>query len=101
MAGVETGLFRGENGIVLTMDLPLGDAFAGRLKRGEIVRVNEDGSMYDDMVAAAAAVAKQALADELADARLRIGELEDQLAEALVKLDVAIAATAAPAKGGK
>jgi hypothetical protein len=100
MAGVETGLFRGENGIVLTMDLPLGDAFAGRLKRGEIVRVNEDGSMYDDAVAAAAVVAKQALVDELADARLRIGELEDQLAEALVKLDAAIETSAKP-KGGK
>jgi hypothetical protein len=45
--GVETGFFRGENGLVLEMDLPLPDAFAGRLQRGEITRVNPDGSPWD------------------------------------------------------
>lgn len=47
--GASTGYFRCENGLVLEMDLPLQDAFAARLQRGEIIRVNRDGSPSDGL----------------------------------------------------
>ena len=53
----ETGWIRGENGIVLEVDLPLSETFASRVKRGEIVRVNKDGTPWEPAAADTAAPA--------------------------------------------
>ncbi|MBP2331232.1 hypothetical protein JOF56_011617 [Kibdelosporangium banguiense] len=42
----ETIHLRGEGGYVHAFDLPLPDAIGDRVSRGEIVRVNKDGSPY-------------------------------------------------------
>jgi 3-hydroxyisobutyrate dehydrogenase-like beta-hydroxyacid dehydrogenase len=43
---VETIHIKGENGLVLAHDLPLGEGIADRLAKGHLRRVNEDGSDY-------------------------------------------------------
>ncbi|WP_046507100.1 hypothetical protein [Streptomyces odonnellii] len=42
----ETIYVRGEGGMVFAMDLPLPESIAERLERGQLVRVNADGSPY-------------------------------------------------------
>lgn len=42
----ETIYVRGEGGAVFAMDLPLPEAIADRFERGQLVRVNADGSPY-------------------------------------------------------
>lgn len=37
---------RGEGGAILTMDLPLPEGIAERYERGQLTRVNEDGSPF-------------------------------------------------------
>ncbi|MCG6499458.1 hypothetical protein [Kitasatospora sp. A2-31] len=37
---------RGEGGMVIAMDLPLPEPIAERLVKGQLTRVNEDGSPY-------------------------------------------------------
>ena len=44
----ETIHVRGEGGAVWEMDLPLPDGVAQRLERGDLARVNEDGSPYEE-----------------------------------------------------
>lgn len=105
----ETGWIRGENGLVLEMDLPLNDAFAARLKRGEISRVNEDGTPWEPEEAVAeslagepeadeeltAALAENAnLSDEIAlltkqrdELAVEVGQLKEQLAEVTKERD--------------
>ncbi len=70
-----TGLFRCENGQVLEMDLPLPDAFAARLKRGEIVRVADlDGTPWEPP-------AEQATTAGPSEAELLARDLDDARAE--------------------
>lgn len=74
-----TGFFRGENGIVLEMDLPLGDAYAGRITRGELVRVEADGVPWTEPDPAPADPGDQdATAAALVDA---LGQIDDLTAE--------------------
>lgn len=47
MADVETIHLRGEGGMVIAHDLPLHETAAQQLVRGELVRVNPDGSAYE------------------------------------------------------
>lgn len=42
----ETIYVRGEGGAVIAMDLPLPEAIAERYERGQLQRVNSDGSPY-------------------------------------------------------
>lgn len=42
----ETIYVRGEGGVIFAMDLPLPEAIADRLAKGQIKRVNRDGSPY-------------------------------------------------------
>jgi hypothetical protein len=44
----ETAFFRGEGGHVWEMDLPLGEQHARAHKEGRLVRVNEDGSPFEE-----------------------------------------------------
>lgn len=44
----ETIHVRGEGGTVIAMDLPLPEPIAQRLTKGQLQRVNEDGSLYTD-----------------------------------------------------
>jgi hypothetical protein len=46
MSDVETIHVRGEGGTVIAMDLPLHEAMADRLTRGQLQRVNPDGTPY-------------------------------------------------------
>ena len=46
MAAPETGFFRGSGGAVFEFALPLTDVQQYQLGRGELTRVNEDGSPY-------------------------------------------------------
>lgn len=48
MAETETGFFRGSGGAVFEFALPLTDVQQYQLDRGELVRVNADGSAYTD-----------------------------------------------------
>lgn len=82
--GAETGHFRGENGLIQEMDLPLSDAFAGRLKRGEVVRVHADGSTWTDDPS----VPPTVTADELST---NTAELHKALSEALTHNDELVA----------
>lgn len=43
---VRTIHIRGEGGLVLAHDLPLGEGIGHRLESGQLVRVNEDGSPW-------------------------------------------------------
>lgn len=47
MAETESIHVRGEGGVVWEMDLPLPDGAAQRLARGDLTRVNKDGSTYE------------------------------------------------------
>jgi hypothetical protein len=73
-----TGYFRGENGLVVRMDLPLPEVYHQRLKRQEIVRVKEDGSPWegaddDDVVVTPELMDRSALlARDLDDARAEL-----------------------------
>lgn len=106
-----TGWFRGENGLVLEMDLPLPDGFEGRLKRGEITRVNEDGTPWEPEAAAAESLAGEAelpadqeliaalaenagLSDEIAlltkqrdELAVDVGQVKEQLAQVTKERD--------------
>jgi hypothetical protein len=42
----EVGYFRGAGGTVWPMDLPLKELYGQQLAKGELVRVNEDGSPW-------------------------------------------------------
>lgn len=42
----ETGHFRGAGGAVFEMDLPLAEPYQYQANRGQLVRVNPDGSPY-------------------------------------------------------
>lgn len=78
----ETGYFRGENGLILEMDLPLGDAYAGRLNRGELVRVADaDGTPWveSEPQPTATPAGDDGTAAQLAEALDRIAELEAEL----------------------
>ena len=75
-----TGHFRGENGQVLEMDLPLSDAFAGRLARGELVRVNADGSTWDEPSTALPVV-------DSAEREANMAEVHAALSEALTRVE--------------
>lgn len=46
MAAKETGFFRGAGGGVFEMDLPLAEPYEYQVTRGQLVRVNPDGSAY-------------------------------------------------------
>jgi hypothetical protein len=81
---------RGENGLILQMDLPLPDAFATRLARGEITRVNEDGTPWEEEPTGLSAAdddqaAIEALVIELeemrADRNIALNRLEETRAE--------------------
>lgn len=48
MDAPEVGYFRGSGGLVFDFELPLSEVHAHKLGRGELVRVNEDGSAYED-----------------------------------------------------
>lgn len=43
----ETGFFRGAAGTVFQMDLPLTEVMQDQATRGQLVRVNEDGSPFE------------------------------------------------------
>ncbi len=53
MAGRVTGLFRGEGGSVIAMDLPLPESIAERVAKGLILRVDEDGNPWTEDAALA------------------------------------------------
>lgn len=48
MTAAETWYIRGEGGDIIPMDLPLGEGIPGRLASGALVRVNPDGSPYEE-----------------------------------------------------
>lgn len=48
MTAPEIGYFRGSGGIVFDFALPLTEQQQHQLTRGELVRVNEDGSAYTE-----------------------------------------------------
>lgn len=48
MSNPEIGYFRGSGGIVFDYTLPLTEHQQYQLTRGELVRVNEDGSAYTE-----------------------------------------------------
>jgi len=48
MAEIETGFFRGAGGGVFELQLPLSENFENQRVRGQLVRVNEDGSHYEE-----------------------------------------------------
>jgi hypothetical protein len=48
MADREHGWFRGEGGAVWRMDLPLAEVVADQVKKGALVRVNKDGSLWQE-----------------------------------------------------
>ena len=43
----ETGFFRGASGTVFEMDLPLSEVMRDQVTRGQLVRVNKDGSRFE------------------------------------------------------
>jgi hypothetical protein len=43
----ETGFFRGAGGTVFELDLPLSEVMQDQATRGQLVRVNEDGSPFE------------------------------------------------------
>lgn len=47
MDAQETGFFRGAGGGVFELPLPLSENFENQRVRGQLVRVNEDGSPYE------------------------------------------------------
>lgn len=51
----ETIHVRGEGGAIFAMDLPLPEPIAERFERGQLVRVNADGSPYNGLPTLAAA----------------------------------------------
>jgi hypothetical protein len=55
----ETIYVRGEGGGIFAMDLPLPEAIAERLAKGQIKRVNRDGSPYSGAAPAPARAAEQ------------------------------------------
>lgn len=61
----ETIYVRGEGGAIFAMDLPLPEAIAERLAKGQIKRVNRDGSPYSGADLARAAEQGSALTEGL------------------------------------
>ncbi|KUN92038.1 hypothetical protein [Streptomyces caeruleatus] len=55
----ETIYVRGEGGAIFVMDLPLPEAIADRLAKGQIKRVNKDGSPYSGAAPAPGPAAEQ------------------------------------------
>lgn len=45
---MDVGHFRGTGGVVHQMDLPLPEVYADQVERGDLVRVNADGSPYSE-----------------------------------------------------
>lgn len=43
----ETGFFRGAGGSIFELDLPLSEVMQNQLTRGQLVRVNEDGTPFE------------------------------------------------------
>ena len=68
----ETIYLRGEGGYVHAFDLPLPDPIADRLGRGEIVRVNKDGSAYVEVPAEKPPTPKEKLQADAAALGLEI-----------------------------
>ena len=94
-AAKETGWFRLEGGTFQEMDLPLHEAIAARVAKGEIIRVaNADGgpwtepaSELPDVTPAEAAANTAALHEELSKALDRVAELEDELGKVTKERD--------------
>lgn len=48
---MESAHFRGEGGAVFVIDLPLSPGYEQKIARGQLVRVNEDGSPFTEPAA--------------------------------------------------
>lgn len=48
MGEPEVGYFRGQGGIVIDLTLPLAESLQHQVTRGQLVRVNPDGSTWSD-----------------------------------------------------
>lgn len=92
MGAPETGHFRTESGVVLEMDLPLPEAIAQRVARGDIVRVTpmrvpkgkpERWAPYEPPTMDPTPDP----ADELAAALAHVADLEKRLAEVAAERD--------------
>jgi hypothetical protein len=44
----DTAFYRGEGGVVWEFDLPLRPAHQAAVEKGQLIRVNEDGSTFQD-----------------------------------------------------
>jgi len=90
----ETIYVRGEGGGIHAMDLPLHESIQERLRKGQLVRVNPDGSTYtgleDAMVASASTArpGKTASKTEWIGWAVRVHGLDPERAEAATKADL-------------
>jgi len=115
MGAKGTGWYRLENGLVQEMDLPLPEVYHTRVARGEIVRVDPDGSPWQDSAPATPTpepTEADALAADLADVRadldlvtkqrdaliVDLAAARGELTEALRQLDEATRPAPKPAK---
>jgi hypothetical protein len=83
---------RGEGGMVIAMSYPLGEGIEKRLVRGELRRVNEDGSPYSgeedgDLAALTSRPAQSASKDEWVGWAVANGATPDNAA-AMTKTDL-------------
>jgi hypothetical protein len=85
--GKETGFFRSASGVVFEMDLPLSEPLQYQADRGQLVRVNEDGSAYGEHVPRAKPAANASKAEWVGYAVEQGMSLDD--AEALTRNDLA------------
>jgi hypothetical protein len=89
MADPEIGYFRGSGGIVFDFALPLSEQQQHQLTRGELVRVNEDGSAYTESEPLRQPALNASKAEWVGYARAVDPELRIDDADAMTRNDLA------------
>lgn len=90
----ETIYVRGEGGGIHAMDLPLPESIQQRLARGQLTRVNKDGSTYTGLVEEAVAAppttrpGKTAVKAEWIGWAVSVHHMDPEQAEAMTKTDL-------------
>lgn len=89
MAGPEIGYFRGSGGIVFDFALPLTEHQQHQLTRGELVRVNEDGTAFTEAEPPKQPALSASKAEWVGYARIVDKDLSVDDADAMTRNDLA------------
>jgi hypothetical protein len=89
MSEKETAYFKGEGGVVWPMTLPLPEVMGDKVTRGQMRRVNADGTPYSDPAESPAVPpAQSAPKVDWVGYAVRVGGMDLDTAEAMTKADL-------------